>query len=100
MKQFIREIKPYVKLYRDTNNGIAWIEDGSTGLGHSCHPNIDISGSVRGMKDRGYWAKKDTVICSHGFQYNISRFVIDNKNELDLIVADECNCTMCIERRK
>lgn len=28
--QFIREIKPYVNLYRDTLNGIAWIEDGST----------------------------------------------------------------------
>ena len=32
MKQFIREIEESVKLYRDDKNGIAWIEDGSTGL--------------------------------------------------------------------
>lgn len=40
-KKLIKEIRPYVKLYRDTNNGIAWIEDGSTGLGISVHPNLD-----------------------------------------------------------
>lgn len=39
-KKLIKEIRPYVKLYRDTNNGIAWIEDGSTGLGISVHPNL------------------------------------------------------------
>lgn len=26
-KQFIREVNPYAKLYRDDKNGIAWIED-------------------------------------------------------------------------
>ena len=49
-KKLIKEIRSYVKLYRDTNNGIAWIEDGSTGLGISVHPNLDKSGSVTGMK--------------------------------------------------
>lgn len=52
-KKLIKEIRPYVKLYRDTNNGIAWIEDGSTGLGISVHPNLDKSGSVTGMKKTG-----------------------------------------------
>lgn len=99
-KEFIREIHPYAKLYRDSVNGIAWIEDGSTGLGHSCHPNIDITGSVTGMKNLGYWGKSDKVARSHGFQYNISRFVIDRKNKLDLIVADECRCQECLKRRK
>lgn len=56
-KQFIREIKSHVNLYRDTLNGIAWIEDGSTGLGISVHPNIDKSGSVTGMKNLGYWGR-------------------------------------------
>lgn len=100
MKTFIREVKPYCNLYRDSKTGIAWIEDGSTGCGHSCHPNIDASGSVRGMKERGYWNKDDTTVRSHGFIYNISKFSIDDKNELDLIVAGECNCNSCVERRK
>lgn len=53
-KRFIREIEPYTKLYRDDKNGIAWIEDGSTGLEISVHPNIHKSGSVIGMKNLGF----------------------------------------------
>ena len=99
-KKFIREIDEHATLYRDDRNGIAWIEDGSTGLRHSCHANIDASGSVTGMKNLGYWNKKDRVIQSHGFKYNIDRFVIDKKNQYDLIVASECMCQGCIERRQ
>lgn len=98
-KQFIKEVKPYAKLYKDTNTGIAWIEDGSTGCGHSCHANIDSSGSVRGMKSLGYWGKEDRTIRSHGFIYNIDSFVVDKENELDLIVAEHCTCQGCLERR-
>lgn len=98
-KEFIREIRPYAKLYRDSINGIAWIEDGSTGLGYSCHPNIDITGSVAGMKKLGYWGKSDKVVRSHGFQYNISRFAIDEEKKLDLIAAEECMCQECLKRR-
>lgn len=100
MKQFIREITPYAKLYRDNRNGIAWIEDGSTGLGHSCHPNISQSGSVIGMKQLGYWGREDRTVRSHGWVYNIDRFAIDTKDKLDLIVANECMCQACIERRR
>lgn len=99
-KQSIKKVGEYATLYRDDRNGIAWIENGSTGLGHSCHPNIDASGSVSGMKNRGYWDKTDKVIQSHGFKYNISRFVIDKENEFDRIVADECMCQECLKRRK
>ncbi len=98
-KKFIREIDECATLYRDDKNGIAWIEDGHTGLGHSCHANIDASGSVTGMKNLGYWNKRDRVIQSHGFKYNIDRFVIDKKDKYDLIVANECMCQGCIERR-
>lgn len=97
MKQFIRDINQYAKLYRDDKTGIAWIEDGSTGMGYSVHPNIDITGSVKGMKDRGYWGKDDKIARSHGWQYNISRFVVSD--ELDNIVADECQCEECKKRR-
>ena len=68
VKQLITEVAPYVKLYRDTRTGIAWVANGTVGLGHSCHPNIDASGSVRGMKARGYWRKDDRTVRSHGFQ--------------------------------
>lgn len=97
MKQFIREIEESVKLYRDDKNGIAWIEDGRTGLGISVHANIHSSGSVTGMKNIGYWGKSDRTIRSHGWIYNIDSFVCDN--ELEMIVADECRCQGCLERR-
>ena len=98
MKKFIREVKNHVFLYRDDKTGIAWIEDGNTGLEHSVHPNIDTTGSVRGMKEQGYWGKDDKIVCSHGWQYDISKFVTDDK--LDNIVANECQCEECKKRRK
>lgn len=94
-----REVGPYATLYRDSKSGLAWIEDGSTGLGHSCHPNIDISGSVSGMKALGYWGKSDRIVRTHGFQYNIDRFCISEGNEYDELVAKECGCVACRERR-
>ena len=97
MKRFIKEVKEYADLYVDDKTGIAWIENGSTGMSHSVHPNIDSSGSVRGMKNLGYWDKNDKIVRSHGYQYNISRLVISD--ELDKIVADYCNCESCRERR-
>lgn len=99
MKQLIRQIKEHVNLYRDDKNGIAWIEDGTTGLGVSIHPNIHVSGSISGMKNLGYWGKRDRTIRSHGWIYNIDRFVCDKHNELEQIVAAECRCQGCIERR-
>jgi len=51
MKKLIREINEYTDLYRDDVTGIAWIEDGSTGMGISIHSNISDTGSVRGMTE-------------------------------------------------
>lgn len=100
MKKIIRQIGEYKNLYRDDKNGIAWIEDGSTGLGYSIHPNIDSSGSVTGMKKLGYWGKKDRTIRSHGFIYNIDKLSYCEKNRFEMIVLKECKCQACIERRK
>lgn len=97
-RKMIRKINKYATLYRDDKSGIAWIEDRSTGLEHSCHPNIAASGSVIGMKNLGYWDRKDRVVQSHGFKYNISRFVIDRNDYLDLIVEKECRCQACLNR--
>lgn len=97
MKQFIREIAPYKKLYRDNKRGVAWIEEGSTGPSHSCHPNIDASGSVKGMKNLSYWGKRDRTVRSHGWIYNVDRVSVTD--ELDRIAEAECRCIGCLERR-
>lgn len=95
----VRKVEEHVNLYRDDKNGIAWIEDGRTGLGISVHSNIDSCGSISGMKALGYWGKKDRTARSHGWIYNIDSFVCDKDNEMEMIVADECMCQGCIERR-
>ena len=97
-KELIKELSEYQKMYRDTKTGIVWVEDGSVGLGYSCHPNIDASGSIRGMKDRGYWGKKDRCVRTHGFIYNIDRLAIST--EMDEFIAQNCMCEACVERRQ
>jgi hypothetical protein len=99
MKQFIRKIEENINLYRDDKSGIAWIEDGRTGLEIGVHANIHSSGSVAGMKNLKYWGKKSRTVRSHGFIYNIDSFVCDKENELEMIVAGECRCQGCIERK-
>lgn len=99
MKQLIRKIEDHVNLYRDGKTGIAWIDDRRTGVRISVHANIDSLGSVSGMKALGYWEKKDRTIRKHGWIYNIDSFVCDKENELEMIVANECRCQGCIERR-
>lgn len=100
MTEFIRDIQPGVKLYRDRLNGIAWAEDHRTGLGISVHPNIDETGSIDGMVNLGYWRKDDRVVKSHGWIYNIDRLTYDSNDPIEVIVASECRCAACLERRK
>lgn len=54
---------------------IATIENYSVGCGHSCHANIDVSGSVKGMKKLGYWRESDTILKHKGYYYNMSSTV-------------------------
>lgn len=96
---FIREIEPGVELFRDAVTGIAWAEDHRVGLGVSVHPNIDESGSVEGMVARGWWRARDRVVRSHGWIYNIDRLSCDGGDPIEAIVAEECMCQACIERR-
>lgn len=95
----IKDVGPCAELHRDPKTGIAWIKDGSTGLGNSCHANIDATGSVSGMKNLGYWGKDDRTVRSHGFIYNIDTFVVDEKNPYDMLAAEYCQCEACVERR-
>ena len=99
-KKFIRNIAPYKNLYRDDKSGIAWIEDGSSGNCVSVHSNIDKSGSVKGMKNSGYWRKTYRTIRSHGYIYNIDSFICNQNDEMEMIISNECMCQGCIERRE
>lgn len=89
-KRLLRSIDEERDLYRDDKTGIAWVADRSAGIGHSCHSNIDASGSVRGMKDRGYWNRSDHTVRSHGFIYNIDSLVVHD--EYDEIARQHCRC--------
>jgi hypothetical protein len=48
-KILLQQVSEHVALYRDSRTGLAWVENGSTGNGHTCHPNIHGSGSVSGQ---------------------------------------------------
>jgi len=89
-KTLIRKIGPYATLYRDRKSGVAWVEDTHSGTGHSAHPNIDASGSVAGMKRKGWWGKKDRTARAHGFIYNID--ILHVSDDYDVIAARACQC--------
>lgn len=89
-KVLIKKLAEHVNLYRDPKTGLAWVEDGSTGNGHTAHPSIHASGSVHGMKKLGYWDKSDRTVQSHGFIYNIDTLIITD--EYDQIAAEHCRC--------
>jgi hypothetical protein len=89
-RQLIKVVAPHMKLYRDDRTGIAWVENGTAGVSHSAHPNIGKTGSVRGMKDRGYWDANDRTVVVGDFIYNTSQFVASD--QYDRIAAQHCEC--------
>lgn len=58
------------------SNGIVQGRNYSSGGGHSAYSNIDVTGSIRGMKKRGFWGKKDEIVRAHGFYFNKSQVLI------------------------
>lgn len=91
-KELIAHVGPHARLYRCSRTGIAWVEDGMTGMGHSAHPNIDSTGSVRGMKALGYWGKHDRVVRTCGFAYNIDHVSVNKDDEYDMLALRSCRC--------
>jgi hypothetical protein len=89
-KEKLRDVREHITLYKDSGTGIAWVENGTAGVRHSCHPNISSTGSVRGMKDRGHWAADARTVRAAGFIYNIDAWVVSD--ELDAIAAQHCRC--------
>ena len=78
-KRLIQQIREHVALYRDDRTGIAWVENGETGSGHSCHPN-----------QRRNIYKPYRTARSHGWVYDIDTFVVSD--DLDQIAANACQC--------
>ena len=96
----VKKINEHATLVRDDRTGIAKIQDGAMGISHSIHANISSTGSVRGMRVRGYWGKKDRAVRAGSFTYNIDSLVSDENSEYDKILKAECRCAAYLERRK
>ncbi len=97
MKNLIKQLDDNRILFRDRQTGIAWVDDYFTGLGYSCHPNIDVTGSPEGMVNLGYWQKSDILVRSHGFIYNTSKLAVDGT--FDSIAAKYCICPSCAAKK-
>jgi len=85
-------LSPYLSGYRDSRTGIAWIEDHASGRGHSLHTSIARSGSVKGMKQLGYWNLNDRTVPSHGWIYNIDQYVPETDPLIQQWLLDHCQC--------
>jgi hypothetical protein len=77
-------LNEYQKLYRDPQTGLAWVENGSAGIAHSCHPNVEANKITRRMKEYQTWVE------SRGFLYNTAEFIASD--DLDRLAAAKCNC--------
>lgn len=75
--RFLIDGKEYKILFSNSRPTIVQITDGRSGTIHSAHPSIDATGSVAGMKARGYWRKHDNTIKVFGCIYNHSSLLID-----------------------
>ena len=91
-KELIQVVTEFARLYRDPITGIAWVEDTSTGLGYSAHPNIHSTGNVRGMRLRGFWKRKDLAVPTNGFIYNISQCRVNLDNQFEVLAMRNCRC--------
>ena len=99
MKTFIKEIKKHANLYTCPRTGLAWIENGTTGTKHTLHANIYDSGSVRGMKQSGYWRKEDRTVKTNGFIYNVDTMCNDDNEEFNFYLKKYCQCPGCSEKK-
>lgn len=66
--------------------GIARIFDTHNGTIYECYPNIHSSGSVSGMKAKGYWQKDAKTIRLGGVIFNISSLIGDKNNRWEVLV--------------
>jgi hypothetical protein len=91
--ELVRELdEGGIRIKRCVTHGIAVVEDGSSAI--TAHPNIHGSGSVAGMRDRGWWDGTDVTVRCHGWIYNVSQIV--GASEMDKLAQEECRCGGCL----
>ena len=71
----------------DPHTGLVWIEDGTAGVAHSAHPNVQANAQTRR-------AHPNWLEC-RGFLYSPDVHV---STELDQIAATYCHCGPCDTR--
>lgn len=91
------QLEEYITLLKSDITGIAVIENRMAGCVHSCHPNIDVTGSVSGLKKQGYWEKKDRTVRFRHTIYNVDSYIVSD--HWDKIAAENCDCIGCLSRR-
>lgn len=70
----------------DPLSGLVWIEDGTAGIAHSAHPNVEANKYSRKDKRFVGWIEV------RGFLYSPERFV---STDLDRLAAEYCKCPTC-----
>jgi hypothetical protein len=71
----------------DPRTGLVWIEDGTAGVAHGAHPNVEANAQTRRMHP-------DWLEC-RGFLYSPEVYC---STELDQIAATYCHCGPCDAR--
>ncbi len=77
-------LNQYQHAKRDPQTGLVWIEDGTAGVAHSAHPNVEANRVTRRM----YPGRVEV----RGFLYSPDVFT---SSDLDKLAAKYCACPAC-----
>lgn len=72
------EISKKTYSYPILKKGVVGIKNYSDGYIQLAHPDIDITGSIKGMKNKKYWEKDDKIIQVFNRKVNVSKTIINN----------------------
>lgn len=100
MKKFIKQLDGHINIFCDEKSGLATLEDEITGIGVSAHSCVSLSDKAGRRNVNRYWKKFDRIIEFDGYLYNIDKFILNPKNDMQVIAANLCMCDACIERRR
>lgn len=95
----IREIGPRVRLYRDAETGVAWIQDEKNNV-ISAHPFIGYFENIspETLVNLHIWGRSDRIVNVNGRFFNTD--ICDTDDKLMAITAEECRCKACEEKRR
>jgi hypothetical protein len=83
------KLSQYQRAKQDPSTGLVWIEDGTAGVAHSAHPNVEANRETRRLHP--------TWLECRGFLYSPDVFT---STELDKLAAAYCQCGPCKDSRK